>query len=71
MDEQQIRALVSERGSMMLSELLAFAKPADKPLVELRVLHMAKRGTLRGPSSQRCRWAERLGARGFGTALTC
>ena len=47
MDEQQIRALVSERGSMRLSELLALAKPADRALVELRVLHMAKRGTLR------------------------
>jgi phosphatidylserine/phosphatidylglycerophosphate/cardiolipin synthase-like enzyme len=47
LDEQQIKAIVSERGSVRLSELLACTNPDKKALVELRVLHMIKRGVLK------------------------
>jgi phosphatidylserine/phosphatidylglycerophosphate/cardiolipin synthase-like enzyme len=47
MDEQQIKAVVSERGPIRLSDLLALASPSERPLVQLKVLHMVKKGILR------------------------
>ena len=47
MDEEHIMAIVSEKGPLRLSELLALADPAEKALVELRVLRMVKKGVLR------------------------
>lgn len=47
MDERQITAIISEKGPINFRNLLALAKPADRAIVELKVLHMVKKGVLR------------------------
>jgi len=47
MDEEQIVATVSKAGAISLPDLLALAKPADRSIVELKVLRLVKKGVLR------------------------
>jgi phosphatidylserine/phosphatidylglycerophosphate/cardiolipin synthase-like enzyme len=53
MDEQRIKSVVSEKGPIRLSKLLACASPGERALVELRVLHMVKKGILRAERAEK------------------